>query len=124
MADFGIYDFDWIRGTTEPLVVALKINDTPIAADDVRLSVYAGNKLAFRMSSVDNPGAGPGMVNIDTGVYTFQPTEAQTRSLKQSKIGDIGKNSYELAVRNGRDERVYMLGTIAGIGGLNDDEAS
>lgn len=124
MADLGTYDFEWVRGTTEPLVVSLKINNIPIEADDVRLSVYKNNSkdLAFRLSSLDNAGTGPGKVNVDTGVYTFQPTEAQTRSLTATKRGDVGKNGYELAVRNGLDERVYMLGTIAGIGGLNDDE--
>lgn len=123
MADLGTYDFEWVRGTTEPLVVSLKINDVPIAADDVRLSVYKGKNLAFRLTLADDAGTGPGKVSVDTGVYTFQPTEAQTRSLNETARGDAGKNSYELAVRNGADERVYLLGTIAGIGGLNDDES-
>lgn len=122
MSDLGIFDFDWVRGTTMPLVVTLKVDGTPIPADDVRLSVYNGSALAFRLSLADNAGSGPGKVTNDTGTYTFTPTEQQTRSLKQGKRGQPGKSAYEIAVRNGRDEKVYIMGAINGIGGINDDE--
>jgi hypothetical protein len=122
MSDLGIYDFDWVRGSTMPLIVALKVDGTPIPADDVRLSVYNGSALAFRMSLADNAGSGPGKVSNDAGTYTFTPTEQQTRALKQGKLGQPGKSSFEIAVRNGRSEIIYLMGTINGIGGINDDE--
>lgn len=122
MSDLGIYDFEWVRGTTMPFIVSLKINGDPIPLDDVRLSVYNGTALAFRLTLADDVGTGPGSVSAVAGVYTFTPTAAQTRLLKQGKPGQIGKSKYEVEVRDGEDEIVYMMGTINGIGGINDDE--
>jgi hypothetical protein len=122
MADLAIYDFDWIRGTTSPLIASFKINGTPIPVEDIRLSVFNSKTLAFRLTLADNAGTGPGTVSADAGTYTFTPTAEQTRLLKQGKQGQPGKSSYEIEIRNGTSEIVYMMGTINGIGGINDDE--
>jgi hypothetical protein len=90
----------------------------------VRLSVFKGKVLAFRLSLVDNPGANPGQVlETSPGVVQFYPTAAQTRSMIETpNDGTVGKNKYEVELRNGTDEQIYLLGTIAAIGGINDDE--
>lgn len=120
------YDFMWVRGTTTPLRISLAFNGAPIAYDDVRLSVYAGSKLAFRLTLADNSSSSgdPGTVRENSpGDISFIPTAAQTRALAMSKNdGSAGKNSYEVEIRGGLDEEVYMLGTVTAIGGLNDDE--
>jgi hypothetical protein len=127
MAELGVYDFLWVRGTTAPLIVSFKIDDVPLPFDDVRLSVYKnkGKTLAFRMSLANDAGTGPGKVSIDSpGVIRFTPTAAQTRGLDETpNDGTEGKNRYEVELRNGPDEEVYLLGKIAAVGGINDDES-
>lgn len=120
------YDFKWMRGSTTPLKLSFKIDDVAIPYDDIRLSVYAKRTLAFRLTLADNPGVGPGLVEeIEPGVVSFMPTAAQTRMLVQSKNdGSDGKNSYEVEIRNGTSEDIYLIGTITGLGGLNDDEGA
>lgn len=114
------FNFDWVRGTTSPFQVKISANGTPLPFDDVRLSVYAGTNFAFRLSTLDTPDQA--LVDDDTKQISFVPTAAQTRSLIKTNVGADGKNSYEVELRNGDSEEVYLLGTIAGIGGLNDDE--
>ena len=122
MANLGIYDFMWVRGTTLPLIVSMQLSGSPIPYDDIRLSVFKGKNLAFRLTLEDNEGTGPGTVEITgPGIFKFTPTADQTRSLAQTpNDGSIGKNSYEVEIRDGVLEAVYLLGTIAAIGGLND----
>lgn len=126
MAELGIYDFLWVRGTTAPLIVSFMIDNVALPFDDVRLSVYKnkGKDLAFRLTLADNAGAGPGTVTIDSpGVVRFTPTAAQTRGLDETaNDGSEGKNRYEVELRNGDDEEVYLMGKIAAVGGINDDE--
>jgi hypothetical protein len=124
----GICDFYWVRGSTEPLIVEFMQNGVPISFDDARLTVSdkLGN-LLFRMTFADNPGTGPGTVSHDivTGKVTFHPLAEQTRALIASRTGtaaEKGKNKYEVELREGADEHIYLLGTICAIGGLNDDE--
>lgn len=114
-----VYDWDWVRGTTEPVIMRFKQNDVPIPFDDVRLRVYNGSTFLF-MLSISEGGAT--VTDAPNGEVTFQPTATQTRSLAQSKIGAAKKNSYEVELRNGASELVYVLGSIGGIGGLNDDK--
>lgn len=122
------YDFTWVRGSTTPLRLTFMVAGVAIPYDDIRLSVFKGKVLAFRQSLlIDGASSGlPGTVKENaTGDVSFIPTAAQTRSLTQTaNDGSIGKNSYEVEVRNGADEEIYLLGTIAAIGGLNDDEVS
>lgn len=126
MASYGTYDFKWVRGTTTPLIVQMVEDGVPIELDDIRLSVYHknGKELAFRLTLVDTPGTGPGTVHESTpGVFVFQPTPAQTRLLTQTPDdGTTGKNRYEVETRLEDNEDVRLIGVIAGIGGINDDE--
>lgn len=114
-------DFTWVRGTTTPLVMRFKANGVAIDFDDARISVYKdkGNTLAFRVSMEDGR-----VIKTDPaeGEITFQPTAAETRSLTLSKEGQDAKNKYEVELRDGASEEVYVYGDISAIGGLNDDE--
>jgi hypothetical protein len=116
----------WVRGTTAPFVVQMVFDNVPIELDDIRLTVFNNNgkDLAFRLTLEDNEGTGePGSVEeTDPGVFTFTPTAEQTRSLTKTASGLPGKNTYEVEVRNGAHENVYLMGVIQGIGGINDDE--
>lgn len=114
-----IYDFDWVRGTTEPVIMRFQQGGNPLPFDDVRFRVYNGSTFLFMMSI---SGGGATLTDALTGEVTFQPTAAQTRSLVQSKIDAPRKNAYEVELRNGTSELVYVMGSIGGIGGLNDDE--
>lgn len=122
------YDFAWVRGSTTPLRLTFMVNSVAIPYDDIRLSVFAGTKLAFRLSLADNASQSglPGSVKENVaGDISFIPTATMTRALRQSaNDGSPGKNTYEVEVRNGQDEEVYVMGTITGIGGLNDDESA
>jgi hypothetical protein len=129
MAEYGVFDFEWIRGTTSPFMVEMVTGDppAPIPLEDIRLSVYNANgkDLAFRITLVDNPGTLPGQVyEASPGIFVFTPTAAQTRLLTKTERGQPGKNRYEVEVRVDEAEDVYLLGVIAGIGGINDDEGS
>lgn len=127
MAELGVFDFLWVRGTTAPLMVSFKIDDVALPFDDVRLSVYKnkGKTLAFRLTLAHDAGVGPGKVQIvSPGVVKFTPTAAQTRGLDETpNDGSPGKNRYEVELRNATDEEVYLVGTIAAVGGINDDES-
>jgi hypothetical protein len=99
-----------------------KANGVALEFDDARISVFKdnGKTLAFRASVQ----AGTIVISDPAnGEITFRPTAAQTRGLTESKPDAVGKNKYEVELRNGTDEEVYVYGTIAAIGGLNDDEA-
>lgn len=124
----GICNFYWVRGSTEPFIVEFVANGVPLPFDDARLSVCdkAGN-LLFRLTLADNPGTGPGTVTKDlvTGKLTFHPLPEQTRAMIASRVNTVaekGKNKYEVELRDGEDEHIYLMGTICAIGGLNDDE--
>lgn len=126
---YGICDIFWIRGTTAPFIMTYTQNGVPLDFDDARLSVFdkTTNALLWRLTLADNPGTGPGTVTKDliTSRITFHPTAEQTRALIASKVGtakDKGKNRYEVELRSGAEENVYLMGIICAIGGLNDDE--
>lgn len=127
MAELGTYNFVWVRGSTAPLMLSFKIDNVAIPFDDARLSVYKnkGKTLAFRLTLAANAGSSPGHVQIvSPGVVKFIPTAAQTRMLDQTpNDGTEGKNRYEVELRNGLDEQIYIMGTIAAVGGINDDES-
>lgn len=116
------YDITWVRGTTTPLVFAIKRNGVPIPFDDIRLSVFKnkGKDLAFRASYAD----GTGIIVVDAlqGLVKFTPSAAQTRSLTVSKDDVTPMNKYELEYRDGASEEVYLRGNVVGLGGINDDE--
>jgi hypothetical protein len=113
------YDFTWVRGTNVPVRFTLSRNGVPISFDDARLTVSKGKDLLFRLSVVDGGGE---VTNPATGEVTFTPTTEQTRLLVETSLGKPGKNNYELEYRDGTSEQVYLIGTITGLGGRNDDE--
>lgn len=121
MASPARYDITWVRGTTTPLIFAIKRNGVPIPFDDIRLSVYKnkGKDLAFRATYVDGAIA---VIDAPNGVVKFTPTAAQTRSLTVSKDEVTPQNKYELEYRDGASEEVYLMGNVIGLGGINDDE--
>jgi hypothetical protein len=117
------YDFSWVRGTNSPFQVRILApgdpeTSDPLPFDDMRLSVFAGSNLAFRLSTLDTPTQA--LVNNTTKQVSFIPTPEQTRMLIQTKDGALPK--YEVELRNGESEEVYLMGNITGIGGINDDE--
>lgn len=113
------WPIDWVRGSTSPFAVMIKANDVLLPFDDMRLSVYAGSTLAFRLSTLDTPTQA--VVDEETGQVSFIPTTEQTRALIQTPDGAIPKNKYEVELRYNGSEEVYLLGNINAIGGLNDD---
>ena len=124
------YNFDVVRGSSgqiNGLVVRLKTKDANdvlvnMQFDDVRLSIYdkdvkSSTKQLLVRATFEN-----GQMQITDeyeGEVSWIPTAEETRLLK---IG--AKNHYELEVRNGLEEVVYLLGVITGVGGLNDDEGA
>lgn len=113
----SVYDFTWVRGTNVPVRFTFTINGVAVPYDDVRMTVSAGKNFLFRMSIADGGGE-----TTASGQVTFTPTPEQTRLLKESKLGETGKNNYEVELRDGASEKVYIMGTIIGLGGRNDDE--
>lgn len=122
------YDFTWVRGSTTPLRMTFMNGDNPVPYTDIRLTVFAGRNLAWRLTLADNSSSSgdPGTVKQNAaGDISFIPTAAMTRQLIQTpNDGTTGKNTYEVEVRNSLDEEVFVMGTIAAVGGLNDDEVS
>lgn len=118
------YDITWVRGSTTPLLFAITRGGTPIAFDDIRLTVYnnKGKSLCFRASYAEHTGIT--IIDALTGSVKFQPTAAQTRALTQSKDGITPMNTYEVEYRDGDSEEIYLMGNIIAIGGINDDEGA
>lgn len=114
------YDFTWVRGTNVPAIFSFAKNGVAVPFDDARMSVSdSSGTFLFRLSIVDG---GAEKTNVDTGEVTFTPTTAQTRMLKKTAVNDPGKNVYEIELRDGTNEKVYVWGKIAGVLGANDDE--
>ena len=113
--------FTVVRGTTDPFIFRIKTADPgnpgsfiPMPLTDVRLTIKNGSDAPVTYS-LDNGDFV--LTNVATGEYTWTPTPADTRKFKAD-----GKSTYELEVRNGPTfEMVYLVGTINGIGGLNED---
>lgn len=115
------YDLTIVRGTqgpTQGLVFRLKADDNGtyvnISFDDVRLSIYKRKTLLIRATLAN------GLLVVS------DPTEAEitwTPTADDTRLIPVGaKSQYELEVWNGDTEIVYMMGTITGLGGINDDE--
>jgi len=111
------YNFTIVRGSTTPFVFRLLQGGvsppTPIAYDDVRLSVGKEGATLYRKTLEDAT-----LTESDPliGEITWTPTPAETRQI--SKRGTY----YEVEIRMGSSEEVYLRGTITGIGGANDDD--
>lgn len=121
----GTFDFNIVRGTTAPLIVALSDNVadvlTPVAYTSIVLSISkkatVGDEASLILRKISTAADGlAAVVDGDALRVTWTPSPAESRSLL---VG--AKNYYELEVRNGSIQVVYLLGTITGIGGINSD---
>lgn len=132
MASFVQNDFVWVRGTTPRIGFRFrKVTSLPdvvpvtyeaIPFDDVRMTIYKGAKsgeLIARYSLEDGDFA---ITDVDEGQVEATLRAVDTRQLNESPIGGDPKNRYEVELRQGVIERVFVLGFITGIGGINDDE--
>lgn len=114
----GVYDFDLVRGSTSPFTFQLKTQDAAdvevnLPYDDVRLSIYSGGVLLFRKTLADASLAETAPSDAE---ITWTPTPEESRQIP------LGPNTtYELEVRYTTSQQVYLMGTITGIGGGNDD---
>jgi hypothetical protein len=116
------YDFTVVRGTSGPtqgLVVRLKAQDgdnlVNIPYEDVRLSIYKRNTLILRATL---SGGKIVETNIGEAELAWVPTTDDTRLIPEG----VNKSRYELEVWNAGTQIVYMMGSITGLGGINDDE--
>jgi hypothetical protein len=118
----GQHDFEIVRGTTQPLVFRLKISDggdPPILSnmpfDDVVITIQPknGSKIIAKISEA-NPRFF--VSNVGEAEITFRPTPAQSRSYPPG-----AKTTYEVEVRSGDNEDVFLMGTITATGGVNID---
>lgn len=132
MATYVQKDFEWVRGTTPRIgfrfrkLVSAPDAEPPvyeaIPFDDIRFTIFKGAKggeLLTRYTLVDGDII---VTDVDAGQVEWTMRADDTRALNETAIGAEGKNRYEVELRNGTDERVFVLGKIAGIGGINDDE--
>jgi hypothetical protein len=116
------YDFTVVRGTSGPtqgLVFRLKAqsgaNLVNIPYEDVRLSIYKRNTLILRATL---SGGKIVETNIGEAELAWVPTVEETRLVPEG----VAKSRYELEIWNAGTQIVYLLGTITGLGGINDDE--
>lgn len=113
------FDIAWTRGTTETYVVKFQRNGAALSFSDARFTVNSGKKFLFRLSILEG---GVEHTDVENGEITIRPSAAQTRMLAQTKEDGVARNQYEIELRNGAEEKVYLMGTISGVGGINDDE--
>jgi hypothetical protein len=114
----GFYDFDLVRGSTSPFVFELfnigeEDSEVPLVFDDVRLTVTANDGTLILRATVED---GTLTLNSEGNEITWTPTAAQSRLLA---LGP--KNKYEVEVRISGTQEVWLMGTITGLGGINDD---
>jgi hypothetical protein len=119
----GTYDFSIVRGTTQPLIIQLKVSDgatppvlTNMLFDDVIITIQPknGTKIVAKISE-----AAPRFAVTDAleNELTFTPTAAESRTYP---LG--AKTTYEVEVRDGASQMVYLTGTITATGGINIDD--
>lgn len=115
----GVYDFDIWRGSTEPFVVRLKTtdeddNEVNLPFDDVRLTFYGLDDVVLFRKTLE---AGEIVVtNEEEAEVSWTPTPEESR---QFPLG--AKTRYELEVRDGSSQMIYLVGVVTGAGGGNDD---
>lgn len=116
----GEFDFTIVRGTTQPFAVRISIDDVPIPNDAVIISIKTGATITHKSSAdVDSGFTYDGM----SGIATWIPTPAESRALKVTPDGEeVPPNSYEIELRNGSTQMVYLTGKITAIGGINNDD--
>jgi hypothetical protein len=114
------YDFTVVRGTSGPtqgLTVRLKAQSGNVLVNipyqDVRLSIYLRKVLLLRATL-------SGGQLVESNLAEAEINWPMTVDIsRQIPLG--AKASYELEVWNAGTQIVYMIGTITGLGGLNDD---
>lgn len=121
------YDFSLVRGSAAAIrdeaavIFRYLVSGVAPAFTDVRLSIYdKSNEQKGTLILRAELGTAQGDVVLTdeySGEYAWLPTAAQTRLLK---VG--AKNFYEIEFRWAGNEAIPLIGTITGIGGLNDDE--
>lgn len=123
------HDFVRVRGTTEPFAFRLTIPDdsdppvqVPIPLTSMVMTIKSGTTVLTVNTDDGVDGDGFGFVYDEpSNTATFTPTAAQTRAFKPDVEG-VAQNDYELEIRNGPSEMVYLSGKISAIGGINTDE--
>lgn len=114
------YNFTVVRGTSGPTQgIVFRLKDSsgdPIEFDDVRLTINKKSALLLRVATID-PDDTLTVTDVNSAEITWAPTAEQTRLIP---LG--AKATYEVEVRHDGFEVVYMIGTITGIAGINDDE--
>lgn len=114
------FDLTLVRGTTETYVVRFKLNGVAMSFDDARFTVASGKKELFRLTIEGNNGVEH--TDVENGEITITMLPMHTRMLAETKDDGIARNKYEIELRNGSVEKVYLVGNISGVGGINDDE--
>lgn len=127
MSAYQVKNLEWVRGTTPAFRFSFtKTVDgvtTPVVFDDARFSLWTGaRKGGALLCRYTVPTGEVAITDPDTGTIDFTMRADDTRACVASDIGAEGKNRYEIELRAGADERVYILGIVAAVGGANDDE--
>lgn len=121
MLEPAVCDFSIVRGTTEPVTFYFHNQDdgeTPIPFDDVEFVISRNNATGPTIFRLTLLGGGLQRVEIDGRDWIrWTPTEAQSRLIPVGRL-----SHYEVQLTTGATRRVYLIGRITGIGGLNDDD--
>lgn len=131
MPNYQVKDIEWVRGGTQPMAFNFrrKTGSNPdtfegLVFDDCRFSVWSGaekgGKLLFRYSIV---GGEITLSDPANGGVQWKVQPADTRACTFSTVDGEAKNRYEIELRSGIDERIYIMGKVKAVGGVNDDEA-
>src|SRR3954462_9631335 len=115
----GKYPFTLWRGSTDPF--SFRILDdagVPLSFTDIIFTISKKTSVVdtdpiVRMALSDGD---PNFAIDATGLVTWIPTPLQSRSLF---VGTAQK--YEVELRNGPMELIYLVGDITGAGGINPD---
>lgn len=131
MASYTQKDFEWVRGTTPRIGFVFRKRTggtpdepvwSPVDFDDVIFTLYKGAKGGTLVSRYSLEDGDIIVTDEEIGQVEWTLRAHDTRALTESPIGGDPKNRYEVELRKGTNERVYVLGFITAIGGINSDE--
>lgn len=116
----GFHDFDLVRGSTSPFVFELFAvgdadSEIPMVFDEVQLTVASNGGTVLFTKKLSTGGL---TQNSEGNEITWTPTPAESRSLEAGP-----KQKYEVEVRVQDSQEVWLMGTITGLGGINNDDA-
>jgi hypothetical protein len=114
------YNFTLYRGGTAPFAFRIK-DDTgaPLPFEDIIFTISKKTDkdgvtpILRKALTDDDPNFD---VDDYSGVVTWIPTPAESRSLA---VGE--KQKYEVELRIGQFQLIYLVGLITGAGGINSD---